>query len=958
MDNILTQASLMQPRHIELPLSWAGHIPLAFWLIDVARPAVFVELGTHTANSYFAFCQSVQHHHLATRCYAVDTWQGDEHAGSYGTEVYQRVDGYNQKHFSTFSSLMQMTFDEALPTFRDGSIDLLHIDGLHSYEAVRHDFESWLPKMSERGIVLFHDTNVRERGFGVWRFWNEISALYPSISFEHSHGLGILFTGKVQSERCRQVIEMWSSDERRALVREFFAAAGERIVLGYRTSAMEAELCNLGGTIHTRDAQITTLNHNLQEREWQMTELAHRLQEREEQLTTLRGTCDRMVRSSSWKMTKPLRKLSKSVRKRSRKIRQALFLFLADHSFALEYVLKHDDFLKLRHLCRSWYTGGEKTSIVVIDSMTPTPDQDSGSMDTFLSLQALMELGYDVTFLPATLDYRERYTDDLEALGVHCLDRRIISSIEEFFAVAGGYFKVVMLCRMDVAEAHLPTVRKHAPQAKVIFNTVDLHFLREERSAELENSDRLRLEAKKTRAREFALMRAVDATIVLSSAELALLRQCDPSLRLSLLPFFRPLPGRTLPFSQRRDIVFIGSFQHKPNVDAIISFIREIWPLVRMKLADAKLLILGSNPTDAIFAAAHGDERIEVVGFVAELGDYFNRCRLSVAPLRTGAGIKGKIVTSAGYGVPCVATSLAAEGMGLTAGREILVADGAEQFADAVVKLYSDESLWYAISDQALGFMEQHFSCEAGKERLREFLAFLLPNSKSAQPIAQSPFSTSDEDAPTRGAAQYISLPASASKSSDTRLRVVVEVPSFDRSALEEELLGVVLAFDRARFECVIVTQGALGELGAKAESAGIRVVQLPKIKGDVAYNRFLKNCCPQLSLSQGSSLGYRLFEALSIPNITLIHGDEAFAGDKERNDFLWNEPCVDLYVAASNNAARFARESLGVPGEKIVVMPSGLLSGEDEVPGGMSVVAQYEELMINIVRQNRFTTV
>jgi O-antigen biosynthesis protein len=953
MEEILSQASLLQPYHLQLPLSWAGHIPLAFWLIDVARPALFVELGTHTANSYFAFCQSVQQHHLSTRCFAVDTWRGDEHAGSYGDEVHQMVDAYNQTHYRAFSSLMRMTFDEALPFFSDGSIDLLHIDGMHSYEAVRHDFESWLPKMSERGLVLFHDTNVRERGFGVWRLWDELSARYPNFSFEHSHGLGLLFTGKGESERIRRVLDEWSMDEKSVLVRNFFAMAGERIVLEYRTSLLTVEHEEQARTLVNREKQITAQNNKLKEQAAQITkqtsqitELARNLQDREANFSALSSDYNRIVRSSSWKMMKPLRKLSNSVRKRSRKIRHALFAFLADHSLALDYILEHDALLKLKHLCRSWYEGVTKERLVVIDSTTPKPDQDSGSMDTFLSLQAFVELGYDVTFIPETLDYGERYTDNIAALGVRCLDRRNIASIEEFFAVAGGYFKVVMLCRVDVAERSLPAVRKHAPLAKVIFNTVDLHFLREERSAELENSDLLRQEAKNTRARELALIRAVDATIVLSSTEFVLLRQYDPLLKVYLLPFFRPLPGRTRLFSERRDMVFIGGFQHTPNVDAVLYFIREIWPLVRKKIADAKLLILGSNPTEAIFAAAHGDDRIVVVGFVADLGDYFNGCRLSVAPLRTGAGIKGKIVTSASYGVPCVATTLAAEGMGLTAGREILVADGAELFADAVVRLYSDGVLWREVSDHALEFMENNFSCTVGKERLRQFLAFLLPDSKSAREMPKSAATPPDGLEASNGSCRSLSAPAS--QDVGKRYRIVVEVPSVDKGGREKAALDSVLAFDRTRFECMIVTQGTLGDLSAMAESAGITVVQLPKIKSEVAYNRLLKKFSPQLSITHGSYLGYRLFEALSIPNITVLYsGDvsgDAFASDEQRNDFLKFKPCVNIYIAASRKAADCATMDLDIPGGKVVVVPDGAL--------------QYEELMIRVIQNNRVTPV
>jgi O-antigen biosynthesis protein len=300
MENLLSQTSQLKPAHIRPPFNWVGHIPFAFWLIEAAKPEVVTELGTHTANSYFAFCQSVHHHHLATQCYAVDSWEGDEHAGYYGNEVYLAVAAHNQQLYSEFSTLMRMNFDEARSSFADGSIDLLHIDGMHSYDTVRHDFETWLPKMSDKGIVLFHDIMVREREFGVWRLWAELSVCYPSLSFDHSCGLGVLFIGKRQPAAIIALIEACSSAENRAFISHYFALSGERIEQACR---------------------IDELLREAQERENQIMKLADELQERDARMTKL-------VNSSSWKLMKPVRKITKSIHKRQRKIKN-LFLLLA-----------------------------------------------------------------------------------------------------------------------------------------------------------------------------------------------------------------------------------------------------------------------------------------------------------------------------------------------------------------------------------------------------------------------------------------------------------------------------------------------------------------------------------------------------------------------------------------------------------------------------------------------------
>lgn len=214
---------LLEPRIVP-PYSWVGHIPFAFLAIELLEPRVLVELGTHSGNSYLAFCQAVAHLRTATRCHAVDTWKGDEHSSSYGEEVYETLTAYHDSRYGGFSTLMRTTFDEAATTFADGSVDLLHIDGYHTYEAVRHDFETWQSKLSERGVVLFHDTAVRERGFGVWRFFDELATRVPTMRFTHSHGLGVALLGANVPEPFRDFVRAY--EERPAAIGAWFGALG------------------------------------------------------------------------------------------------------------------------------------------------------------------------------------------------------------------------------------------------------------------------------------------------------------------------------------------------------------------------------------------------------------------------------------------------------------------------------------------------------------------------------------------------------------------------------------------------------------------------------------------------------------------------------------------------------------------------------------------------------------
>ena len=222
---------LEHPACLQLPelldeTAWAGHTPFGMFMISALRPKILVELGTYRGVSYCAFCQAVKEVGIVTECFAVDSWEGDAHSGKLGRSVFEKLRSHHDKRYGEFSKLVRSTFDDALKLFEDKSIDLLHIDGLHTYEAVRHDFNSWRPKLSKNAVVLFHDVAVRERGFGVWRFWGELSREYPSFAFSHEHGLGVIAVGDVPTP-LHFLFDSETDELER--IRAFFEALGDRV---------------------------------------------------------------------------------------------------------------------------------------------------------------------------------------------------------------------------------------------------------------------------------------------------------------------------------------------------------------------------------------------------------------------------------------------------------------------------------------------------------------------------------------------------------------------------------------------------------------------------------------------------------------------------------------------------------------------------------------------------------
>jgi len=360
--------------------------------------------------------------------------------------------------------------------------------------------------------------------------------------------------------------------------------------------------------------------------------------------------------------------------------------------------------------------------VLIIDACTPTPDKDAGSITAFYFMKIILELGMHVTFVPVDNYLRMvKYTDDLQRIGIECLYAPYVTNISNYLhEQKGGDYDFVLIYRAEVADRYIDIVRKYCPKAKVIFDTVDLHFLRLERQAELEQSTMLQEEARLIKDKELSVMRRSDVTIVLSDAERKILNNEIKDVRIETIPLVLDIPGCRKDFSERKGILFIGGFSHQPNMDAVKYFVNEVWPQLKQRIPDLIFYILGSNPPEDILRLQSSDVR--VVGYVENLDEYFDRCRISIAPLRFGAGIKGKIGTSLSYGVPVVTTTIGIEGMGIKKGKEVLVGDTVDDFAKAVEYLYTDNDLWNSVSESGLAFVRKHYSIEAGKARLDELL--------------------------------------------------------------------------------------------------------------------------------------------------------------------------------------------------------------------------------------------
>jgi hypothetical protein len=367
-----------------------------------------------------------------------------------------------------------------------------------------------------------------------------------------------------------------------------------------------------------------------------------------------------------------------------------------------------------------------KPKVLFTDAVTPTPDRDSGSIDIYWYMRIFLELGYEVTFLPVQdLKHAGRYTRALQMLGIRCPLEEDVDQPWMFLRDFGSEFDLVMTYRASSACHVIDPIREFAPKARVVFDTVDLHFLREQRAAELSGSPEDMEHALRTRVEELKVMKLSDATILLSSLEYDYIGEISPETRRYLISIVRDVPGVGAPAAGRRGAMFVGGFKHAPNTDAAMFLCSEIWPRVRSRDPLAELSIIGADVSPEIQALHNPSQGINIVGFVEDLDPFYKSMRVNLAPLRYGAGVKGKVAASLSVGLPTVATPTAVEGMFLEDGKDVLVCEDTEAFAEAVVRLFRDDVLWDRLSCNAVKAAQDTFSIDAARSRLKTMLVDL-----------------------------------------------------------------------------------------------------------------------------------------------------------------------------------------------------------------------------------------
>jgi glycosyltransferase involved in cell wall biosynthesis len=622
-------------------------------------------------------------------------------------------------------------------------ISLLYVDGLHDALSVKQDTEHFLDWVVGGGAVAFHD--YMPTFPGVQQYVDHLLDQGSLRLVEIADSLIVLEKVAATPVQPRSdVVDAWR--HRVGQLQEAMASGTTRLretrgqlsrslelvnSLSNRTDVLAQDLAALRATHETGLQSIARLDDLLQLSRTENLRLEHRLRaavetherdmaaiwnELQDATATARhhaGEAAALRNSLTWRWTAPVRAVvdrllalkwnagsaptSTSLEKAERAIPRPPSnsettpgsVPLSEESFA---ACPEPGVTLPSELCHGF---------LVISDALPTPEHDSGSFRLVQLLLLLARQADAVTFVADFVDGNEcaNRTSALTDAGIQVLAgrRKALSHLETH----GARYRYVWLSRPDVAHAYLFDVRAKAIHARVIYDTVDLHWLRMTRQYELTGDERTLQKAEHYRMVERFNAESSDVVVAISEEERQLLRMHTNAERVEVIPNIHPdqAEAHLTEWRDRAGLLFVGGFWHSPNVDAVRYFVSEVFPLVLARAPGIVLTVIGSNMPEEIHSL--GSESVHCLGHVPDMAEHFSRARVSIAPLRYGAGVKGKIGQSMSYGVPVVTTTIGAEGLDLRDGSTALIADDQASFADAIVRIHESETLWRHVSRMA-----------------------------------------------------------------------------------------------------------------------------------------------------------------------------------------------------------------------------------------------------------------
>jgi GT2 family glycosyltransferase len=360
---------------------------------------------------------------------------------------------------------------------------------------------------------------------------------------------------------------------------------------------------------------------------------------------------------------------------------------------------------------------GIKGRILFIDYNTPREDQDAGSYAAIREMELVQSLGYKVTFLPQNLYFYGEYTEELMRSGVEVITSPFYLSLGDFISQRAKEFDAVYITRYSVAAEAVPLIREHSPKARILLNNADLHFLRQLRSAVVTNDAEKMAAMRSTREQELEVMKKVDLVLSYNEVEHAVITShTDGQVKVMKCPWVVSLPATIAPLSERKGLCFLANFDFYPNTEGLKWFCKDVMPMLAEH--QLQLSIYGSNLGDEIKDLAN--EWILPFGHIKDVADVYENHRVFVAPLLSGAGVKGKVVSALAYGIPTVLTPVAAEGIGLRHGFDCLIARHPEEWVSAILTLCYQDDRWHALSRESRNYAASHFSFQEGRQRIKE----------------------------------------------------------------------------------------------------------------------------------------------------------------------------------------------------------------------------------------------